>query len=266
MSPRATSTFLEPFQSWWFHHFSGHLVPMPNHPYRQEFSLNSSLNLTWCNLRMFPLILLQVSWEKRPNPPVYKLLSSYFFHERKWMTETGEFSTSLLVFHIEMFSAYPTKLLCHLMCYPGTNCFLGKGRQTQNTLSPDTSPQIMLNTCLCVPSMTTAPVWDVHISRHLTSSWVNVNTLPEEVWDFREFSTDWEIAVGSGVRLSGSYSWSHASIWGQAANNAVPMRVRDGQRNIPAPFKSEPMRVFYNGGNNLGLFWNTGEIQEIFPE
>lgn len=150
------------------------------------------------------------------------------------------------------------------MCYPGTNCFLGKGRHTHNTLSPDTSPQILLTTCLCAPFITTALVWDVHISRHLTSSWVNVNTLPEEVWDLMEFSTDWEIAIGSGVRLSGSYSWTPASLWGQAANSAVPTGMRDGQRNSSAPFNSQPMRVFSFGVR--ALFWNTGETQETLPE
>ncbi|KAK4815816.1 LOW QUALITY PROTEIN: hypothetical protein QYF61_007425 [Mycteria americana] len=37
--------------------------------------LISSLNLPWCNLRPFPLVLSLVTWEKRPTPPLYNLLS-----------------------------------------------------------------------------------------------------------------------------------------------------------------------------------------------
>ncbi|KAK4820559.1 LOW QUALITY PROTEIN: hypothetical protein QYF61_000709 [Mycteria americana] len=37
--------------------------------------LISSLNLPWRNLRPFPLVLSLVTWEKRPTPPLYNLLS-----------------------------------------------------------------------------------------------------------------------------------------------------------------------------------------------
>ncbi|KAK4812678.1 LOW QUALITY PROTEIN: hypothetical protein QYF61_012188 [Mycteria americana] len=37
--------------------------------------LISSLNLPWRNLRPFPLVLSLVTWEKRPTPPLYTLLS-----------------------------------------------------------------------------------------------------------------------------------------------------------------------------------------------
>ncbi|KAK4816194.1 LOW QUALITY PROTEIN: hypothetical protein QYF61_012659 [Mycteria americana] len=37
--------------------------------------LISSLNLPWHNLRPFPLVLSLVTWEKRPTPPLYNLLS-----------------------------------------------------------------------------------------------------------------------------------------------------------------------------------------------
>ncbi|KAK4832719.1 LOW QUALITY PROTEIN: hypothetical protein QYF61_025208, partial [Mycteria americana] len=40
-----------------------------------KFFLISNLNLPWCNLRPFPLVLSLVTWEKRPTPPRYTLLS-----------------------------------------------------------------------------------------------------------------------------------------------------------------------------------------------
>ncbi|KAK4813146.1 hypothetical protein QYF61_013111 [Mycteria americana] len=40
-----------------------------------KFFLISNLNLPWCNLRPFPLVLSLVTWEKRPIPPLYTLLS-----------------------------------------------------------------------------------------------------------------------------------------------------------------------------------------------
>ncbi|KAK4812358.1 LOW QUALITY PROTEIN: hypothetical protein QYF61_018808 [Mycteria americana] len=41
----------------------------------KKFFLTSNLNLPWCNLRPFPLVLWLVTWEKRPTPPLYNLLS-----------------------------------------------------------------------------------------------------------------------------------------------------------------------------------------------
>jgi len=37
----------------------------------KKFFLIPSLNFSWYNLRVFPLVLLPVTWEKRPTPPCY---------------------------------------------------------------------------------------------------------------------------------------------------------------------------------------------------
>lgn len=37
----------------------------------KKFFLRSNLNLSWCNLRLFPLMLSLVTWEKRLTSPTY---------------------------------------------------------------------------------------------------------------------------------------------------------------------------------------------------
>lgn len=56
--------FFVHLQGWRLHHFPGQPAPVPDHSFSKDFFLISSWNLTWCNFRSFPLILLLFTWEK----------------------------------------------------------------------------------------------------------------------------------------------------------------------------------------------------------
>lgn len=66
MSPGVTS--LKCLQGWSPHHFLWHLVPVLGNPLGEGIFLILNLNLLWCNLRLFPLVLSLISWEKILTP------------------------------------------------------------------------------------------------------------------------------------------------------------------------------------------------------
>lgn len=66
---------LQIFQGWWLQFSLGSMLQCLTTLSEKEFFLISSLNLLWCNLRLCPLALLFVTWEERPTPPVYNLIS-----------------------------------------------------------------------------------------------------------------------------------------------------------------------------------------------
>lgn len=55
----------EHFQSWWFNHFPGQPGSMLEKSFSEEFFLICNLNLSWCNLSSFCLVLL-LTLEKGP--------------------------------------------------------------------------------------------------------------------------------------------------------------------------------------------------------
>ncbi|NXN36490.1 V1AR protein, partial [Rhinoptilus africanus] len=66
---------------WRFRHFPGQPLPMFDTLSVKNFFLISILNLPWCNLRQFPLVLSLVTWENRPTPTS---LHPPFSHHFSW--------------------------------------------------------------------------------------------------------------------------------------------------------------------------------------
>ena len=60
-------TFFEHLQGWWLNHFPGQPVLVPDHSFSKEIFPNIHLNLPWCNMRPFALVLLLITWEQRPT-------------------------------------------------------------------------------------------------------------------------------------------------------------------------------------------------------
>lgn len=59
-------------QAWWLNHFHGQPVPVLEKPLCEEIFLIAHLNLPWHNLKLLFLVLLFVTWEKRPAPASLK--------------------------------------------------------------------------------------------------------------------------------------------------------------------------------------------------
>lgn len=63
-----TYTSLKSLQGCQLYHFPGHSVQCLTSLLVKTFFLMSNLNLPWCNLRLFLLVMLLISWEKRLTP------------------------------------------------------------------------------------------------------------------------------------------------------------------------------------------------------
>ena len=61
-------TFFEHPQGWGLHHCPGQPGPVPDHSFCKEIFPNIHSKSPLTHLRLFPLVLLPVSWEKRPTP------------------------------------------------------------------------------------------------------------------------------------------------------------------------------------------------------